>query len=331
MPFDFSDAAAYDELLETEVLFFMLQFKLLTLEDMTCVRPWLGRARGDLCDFTAATVFLWRRYFQTAFCMTGEALYFRIRYPDGAVHYTVPILSENGDLTRAFRELEAHVRETGTELFLSPLSAEQAELLPRYFETAEITAERDWADYLYDADKLQTFPGKKLHGMRNHLHQFDAAAPDARAEAITAGQIPLCLRFLAEYEREQAETADFSDTARGECEAVREALCNYDLYDFLGTCIVVSGEVAAFALGSEKDGVLYEHVEKATRRIPGAYQKIVSEFARMYAHPAKEGVYRINREDDMGDLSLRKSKLAYQPSAFAEKFRARAANVREIR
>ena len=45
-------------------------------------------------------------------------------------------------------------------------------LKARYGARAVCTPHRDWADYLYNLQDLQTFPGKRFHGQRNHLNRL---------------------------------------------------------------------------------------------------------------------------------------------------------------
>ena len=61
---------------------------------------------------------------------------------------------------------------------------------------------------------------------------------------------------------------------------------------------------------------LYVHIEKADRSYEGSYQMIVREFAR---HNVTEDVKYINREEDVGDEGLRKSKAIYHPIELLEK------------
>ena len=63
--------------------------------------------------------------------------------------------------------------------------------------------------------------------------------------------------------------------------------------------------------------MLIIHIEKALRDYPGAYPTVAQLFARTFAD---ENVHYINREDDSGDLGLRKSKLNYLPVEIVDKY-----------
>ena len=62
---------------------------------------------------------------------------------------------------------------------------------------------------------------------------------------------------------------------------------------------------------------MFVHIEKALRGVPGAYPAMAQAFAQAFCG---EGVRYINREDDSGDMGLRKSKLQYLPVALLDKY-----------
>lgn len=289
----------------------MLHFQPLTLQDYGLVSKFLSYDQEMICDSMPGTVFMWRHYFQTEFCVEGEALFFRITYPDGLVAYSVPLCRRG--LATAFARIRAYVARRGEALLFAPATETQIDIIKQHFTVANICPVRDWFDYVYDLSKMQTYSGKKLHGQRNFLNRFHALYPTARVLPVSSEHVSLCRDFLIHvYAKEHA----LSEDGRKELSYVEEVLANYDTYGLLGTCILVEERVVAFALGSKRGNMLYEHIEKASRNYIGAYQKIACEFAKMYG--TEEIVY-VNREDDMGNLSLRTSKLAYQPVEMLKK------------
>ena len=144
------------------------------------------------------------------------------------------------------------------------------------------------------------------------MNRFNKLYPDVQVAPIGSENLGLCKIFLKEY-----AARELSEGAATELSSVREVLEHYDVYGLLGTCVLIGGSVIAFAIGSRRGPMLFEHIEKASRDYPGAYQKIASEFAKMYGTCE---IRFVNREDDMGNLSLRTSKLAYQPVELVEKY-----------
>ena len=52
-----------------------------------------------------------------------------------------------------------------------------AKLNEWYPDRFQIEYNRDVADYVYEAEKLATLAGKKLHAKRNHINKFIACKP----------------------------------------------------------------------------------------------------------------------------------------------------------
>ena len=81
----------------------MLDFRPVTLDDSTLLRRLLG-GEGRICDSTAGTVLMWRRYFDTRIAFAGETAVLRASYrgrdvftrpfgpdPDGAVERSLTL------------------------------------------------------------------------------------------------------------------------------------------------------------------------------------------------------------------------------------------------
>ena len=81
--------------------------------------------------------------------------------------------------------------------------------------------------------------------------------------------------------------------------------------------IETAGTIVALSVGEVVGDTLYVHVEKARLDFAGAYQAIVSEYAKAACRP--DTLY-INREDDSGEEGLRRSKLSYQPLRLIDKY-----------
>ena len=174
--------------------------------------------------------------------------------------------------------------------------------------------ENNWDDYLYEIGQLKTFPGKKMHGQKNHLNRFKKDFPEYRYVRVTEENLAPLEEFLAKYR----EMTGMTDTEKiEELELAREFMrvalgCGLEA-GYIETRL----GVVAMAVGEVIGDTLYVHVEKALTSVPGAYQAIVSEFA---AHASKEDTVYCNREDDSGDEGLRKSKQDYHPCGMIEKY-----------
>jgi hypothetical protein len=87
-----------------------------------------------------------------------------------------------------------------------------------------------------------------------------------------------------------------------------------------GIVVLVEGKVKAFTLGerlSSETSVC--HFEKGDPFLDGIYQLIDREFNRLLF---TDCTY-VNREQDLGIMNLRESKLSYHPVELVKKFRIR--------
>src|SRR5574342_2345 len=98
------------------------------------------------------------------------------------------------------------------------------------------------------------------------------------------------------------------------------ALDNIEKLSVVGAVVLIDGQVEALALGEELNHhTAVIHVEKANSEFAGLYQFISSQFiVREFPHYSY-----INREQDLGEPNLRKSKLSYNPVRMVEKYRVR--------
>ena len=92
-----------------------------------------------------------------------------------------------------------------------------------------------------------------------------------------------------------------------------------DLTGIMGAVINVEDEPIAFTVAEAlKEDMLLVHFEKGLPEFTGIYQAINQMFL-----DHSNGFSLVNREQDLGDEGLRKSKLSYHPSGYIRKYRVR--------
>ena len=85
----------------------------------------------------------------------------------------------------------------------------------------------------------------------------------------------------------------------------------------LGGVLRVEGRIVAYTVAERLFGdTLVIHFEKGDTRFKGVYQAINQRFLAA----SGAGCVFVNREQDVGDEGLRRSKLSYNPSGFVRKF-----------
>jgi len=283
----------------------MLEFSWLTLENALSVKPFFTRSYSRLCDYVYGTVLMWRDMWPMEVAVYGDILFLRMRLPNGETAYMLPVAN---DLDISLDILDRAVNDL--KLFNNVPESEFSRLKRRYgkIETSRIES---GGDYIYDAHSMAALKGRKLHGQRNHMNYFDRTWT-SRFEKITESNV----RDVKEFIEREAVTASSALFREGNSKTL-EALDNMDIYNFSSLALYVGDMVIGFTLGTVLGDTLYVTIEQADRNYRGVYPKLASEFVSGHLD---SGVVFVNREDDLNDEGLRRSKLAWNPCEIVNRY-----------
>lgn len=286
-------------------------FQPITTKEIPLLRRYFARRGTRLCNDSAGAAVLWQPYFQDAYCVFNDTLLLREHFPGVGTVYAPPM---GADAPGSWAALERLAREDGGMLRLFPVTPEELPAILARWPRAEAALLRDWCDYLYDAQDMVAFRGRRYNGQRNHIHRFQRLYPDWSFEEITPEKLPELRAFYEDYmPRHRKE----SETARVEEDCVRDFLARYTEYAPLGGLLRAGGRIVGFSAGEVVGDTLIIHVEKADIAYDGVYQALVNAFAQRFV---TEGVRYINREEDAGDAGVRQSKESYHPLRLLEKY-----------
>ncbi|MDY6820952.1 MAG: phosphatidylglycerol lysyltransferase domain-containing protein [Deferribacterota bacterium] len=167
-------------------------------------------------------------------------------------------------------------------------------------------------DYIYTAEKMCTYKGRKLHKKRNLLKQF---------------KIKYNYKSFPLVKQEVQKAKDVLDVwinqnnlnkADSDYEACYEALEKMDELILCGIIYYVDDDPAGFILGEElRDDTFVVHFAKAKKEYKGIYQFIYNNFAKILPKRYKY----LNFEQDLGKDSLRIAKRSYIPDYLLKKYR----------
>lgn len=288
-----------------------MQFKRIeTIADVLTVSPYLNQSGIRFCDYTAGVRYMWREEYRVDYAFVGDTLVMKETTDENRDTFFPPIGRET---ERALAEIERYAKEHCDGLRFGYLDNAAATAFSHRYPFVRIYSDRNWSDYLYRAEDMKYFRGKKLSGQRNHLNKFRKLYPNAVFSEISEDMIPSVREMLSAYEAENAEP---DESERAENRHAAELLECFRSLGLCAGCLTLDGKVIAFCIGEVGGDTLTVHVEKGLRQYEGVYQAMVSSFTQRFADPS---VRYTNREEDCGDQGLRISKMQYHPVGILEK------------
>jgi uncharacterized protein len=168
------------------------------------------------------------------------------------------------------------------------------------------------SDYLYTSEKMQNYPGRKLHKKRNLLKQFlEKYEPDI--QPLTEENVQEPLELLDIWQ--EASPQEMGDSDYYQC---RDALIHRDSFNLKGAVFYADGKPVGFMIGEAvSDEVFTIHFAKGDVSAKGIYQFMFNGFSKEFCTDFQY----INLEQDMGMEGLRRTKRSYQPDMMAHKYR----------
>ncbi len=173
-----------------------------------------------------------------------------------------------------------------------------------------ISTDKNYFDYIYSIEKLINLSGKKLRKKQNLINQFKKQYPLYECVELSSLNIEIIKPILTKwYEKHNNENTAI------ESKAINKGMKYFSELDLEGLVILVENIPIAFTIFSRLDKETYlVHFEKALLEVKGLYQIINFETAKFL----KDKAIYINREQDLGIETLRKSKKSYDPDFLLE-------------
>lgn len=290
----------------------MLTFQPITADNVLEAAEYFKYKISRTSDYSIGSMYMWRDFYNTTYTIYDDMLLYKVKFMN-RTSFTYPI--GGGSFDKAMEALKEYCEANKLPMWFCTVPKEVIPTLTnKYHGNIPCTPSRDWADYLYLAKDLAEMAGRRYSGQRNHINKFKKLYPDYKYQRITKENLPRIMEFLVDYEKKYGKEASL---AKEEFSLTLEMMPYLDKFNLPGGFIEVDGKVIAMSVGEIINDTLYCHIEKAIRDYPGSYQMIVKEFA---SDMMQYGIQYINREEDVGDEGLRKSKLSYHPVSLLDKY-----------
>lgn len=289
------------------------EFKPLEIIDRNIIKKVLWQYQPQTSELTFANLFMWRTRYHYKWCFMNEWLIVIFDTDDKNLHAMEPI----GPSPRIKPVLKLmkwlYDQNNGNCIIDRAGSGLFEELSDLNLFTVQPL--RDHFDYLYSTMDLINLPGRRYHSKRNHLKRF-LERYQIRYTPISDQIIPACLNLATKWFETHYYQKDVS--ASFELAAVNEALFHFHELNLTGAVLFINDQVEAFTFAEMLNTTTAViHIEKASPQFHGIYTAI----NQMFCEKELKNCVFVNREQDLGDEGLRKSKLSYHPVKLIEKYR----------
>ena len=292
-------------------------FKKLCLEDKTIIDKYISPYQFLSCEYSYTSLYIWKDACDIQYAIFNGALILKKKDFQGNYHFMQPLGYAREDLVDIIEELKVYREENHMKYLFKDLEEsfiKEVNALLKGENEFYIEEDRNNFDYLYEAKKLMTFSGKKLHSKKNHYNTF-IKKYNYEVVEISDEKVINDVIIAAEKWYEEMEERDIK--LYYELLAIKNVVKNMPLLNLNGIAVYVEGKLAAFSIGerlNEKLAVI--HIEKGDKNINGIYSFI----AKTLIDKCFNNAEIINREQDLGIDGLRKSKMSYYPLKLEKKF-----------
>lgn len=285
----------------------VLNFQKVNVESIPVLSKFLNRYPSHSCDFSIGGILMWADYFSYEYAIYDDTLFLK-----GINPLSKRVILYNPIGKRPSTDYHRYLSDqselsSSNPVILSVVEMDYTDYCEKGREDCSLVDE--WKEYVYPIEQFIDFHGKKMEKKRNHLNFFKKHYEGYSVEEISDSNIDELLQFSDKFE----DSHEKSDIFINECEQTKEVIRNLHNYPFCGIILKFNDKVIGFSLAETIGDMCFVHIEKGDYNYQGVYQAISSEMAK-YIFRCYPDVKYLNREEDMGMDSLRKSKESYHPS-----------------
>lgn len=290
-----------------------MNFSPVTERSLPLLRQYYADCSYRLCEYSSLIKIMLRDTMPSEWTEVAGCLVVRSQY-HGQHYFEYPVPGPSGDVDAALMTIERWCAEQGKPLSLFVVPEQAISRLVTRYPRFHMTCLRSWSDYLYRAEDLRSFSGRKYSGRRNHVNKFRKLYPNAVFRPLGKDDAEMIERFWHDFDSEFSKD---SEDALNELRNAKETLRFVGEEDYFAGGIELDGKLLSVSMAERCGDTLHIQIEKALYSYEGVYPATVQGFVQ---HFAGENVHWINREDDCNDKGLRTSKLQYLPAELLKKY-----------
>lgn len=285
-----------------------LDFKPVTKADIPLLMKYFTRFPSRSCDFSIGGTLMWSDFYGYRYAVCGDTLFIKGYDPiAGRNIYYQP----SGCLPQEIwmRLIREDCRNSPDSCALIPLESETS-----IDEETTDSFDMSLREYLYPIERFLHFSGKKMEKKRNHLNYFINNYDNLSIESLSEAN----LREVSDFTKKFMSEHDDSELCLYENCQTLGVLEDFHSYPFEGIVLKIGGKIIGYTFGEKIGDMFFCHVEKGDITYRGVYQALASFMSREINKNHPDVIF-LNREEDMGDESLRYSKESYHPALYINK------------
>ena len=146
-------------------------FKEIDIDSYKELRPFFNSVDYEACEYCFTTLYMWRDMYKTSYYIEDDFAIIVGEYEGD--RFSVLPLAKKDKIHKAIAFMINYFKNEDHRIYLRAVTKEVVELLQKdYPGRFEYIEERDYFDYVYDAESLRTLKGRKNQKKRNHLNYF---------------------------------------------------------------------------------------------------------------------------------------------------------------
>lgn len=295
----------------------MLKFTPVTIHCAKELQPFVQESHTRSCDYTTGNLIMWSGFMHYRYAIKDETLFIScLSQMDLKSNAFLPPIGKLPQ-QEAVAILQDYCHETGEKLRFTAVPQEFLKELQGCIPNCDISRLEGWSDYIYNAESLATLHGKALNKKRNRYNKFISENPGYVYSRYNDSDRPDVIKFLI-TDRDCQHNREENMRCYEQWQCIN-TVRNLSLYQQPAAVIRINGEIAAFTLGEILGDMLYIHIEKAKREIPGAAEAINRLFVNDMITENPDLRF-VNREEDLGDPGLQQAKKAYNPQEMLHRY-----------
>lgn len=294
-------------------------FKKITLKDKYLYCKYIDKNKFLSCEYSFATLFMWKEFNNIEYDILNNIFIIK-KYDNNNGNFFMEPLGEidDSDLINLINHLERIRKKEERKWLFGDVSIGFLNRLKGiYKEDLIFEEEINNFDYVYDFNDLINLSGRKFRKKRNKYNQFIKNynyKTEFFKSFLDNKEKKECLEFLDKWYLENKQK---DDEFLAEINGTRNLINYLEELDLDLIKLYVDNKLIGISIGEKfNDSTYIVHVEKCLKEFNGAYAFINNSLLKNSFLDLKY----VNREEDLGVLGLRKSKMSYNPKFFERKY-----------